>query len=60
MVRSVSISFNHSTIWFQLGMLWDAKFLGIFEIFAEAYPLTHFLMDLLDGRFRTHCGSYPT
>jgi hypothetical protein len=22
---SVSISFNHSPIWFQLGMLWDAK-----------------------------------
>ncbi len=25
-VRSVSISFSQEIIWFQLGMLWDAKF----------------------------------
>ena len=33
--RSVSISLSQEMIWFQLGMLWDAKTLGRFEPFPN-------------------------
>jgi hypothetical protein len=49
-VRSVSISLSQEIIWFQLGMLWDAKILSIFAISTDIKQMKRFLMDLsVDG-----------
>lgn len=44
--RSVSISFSHPTIWFQLGMLWDANSFSIFAISTDIKQMKRLLMDL--------------